>query len=451
MKQTEIISNPQSRREFVKSASLAAGSLIIPFVWTGCSTRPALSGKAADKLNVGSIGLGGQGSGIGNWAGGLGNMLACCDVDQLHADQFAAKYEGKCQIYGDYRRLLERKDIDVVTIGTPDHWHAAIAIAAMESGKDVYCEKPLTLTIDEGKKLCAVVRRTGRILQVGTQQRSDKRFLNAVALVRSGRLGKNLSATCYIGKAPRGGPFQTSVPPATLDWDFWMGQTPKVDFTSAKCHETFRWWLQYSGGKLTDWGAHHVDIAQWGLGLDHTGPVEIEGEGVFPNIPDNFDPVDFFAGNVQLANSYNAATAFRIILTFANGFKIKLEHAENGVEFRGENGNLFVNREQISGSIIDALTDRDQEWLVGERTKLYKGLPQHGHMQNFFQCVQERRQPVSDVHSHHRMLSSCQMGNIAMLLKRKLRWDPERELFVGDEQANALLSRPRRKGFELGA
>jgi myo-inositol 2-dehydrogenase / D-chiro-inositol 1-dehydrogenase len=440
----------QTRRSFLKSAALLGGSLAAPYVWTGSTAWAAFS--PTDRPNIASIGVGGQGSGIGHGAGTLGNMVACCDVDRDHAEKFAAKYDGRCAIYGDYRKLLERKDIDAVTIGTPDHWHAAIAIAALESGRDVYCEKPLTLTIDEGKLLCQVAKRTGRVFQVGTQQRSDAKFLSAIALARSGRLGKNLSATCSIGGAPTGGPFAPSSPPESLDWNFWLGQAPKVDYTEKRCHGEFRWWLEYSGGKLTDWGAHHVDIAQWGLGMENTGPVKIEGHGEFPNIPDDFDPVAFFAGRQKLVNGYNAATAFKVTLTFENGSSIIVQDGpDNGIWFKGDKGEIFVARGKLSGPIIDELKDEDQEWLKTERTKLYKGLPQHGHMANFFQCMRERKEPVSDVFSHHRALTSCHLCNIAMLLKRPLKWDAHKEAFIGDKQANALLSRPRRKGFELRA
>jgi myo-inositol 2-dehydrogenase/D-chiro-inositol 1-dehydrogenase len=441
----------QSRRDFLRSATLlSTAAVAAPFIWTGASAR----GEEAknDKLNIACIGVGARGSGIGHAAGAIGNMVACCDVDRGHAERFAAKYEGRCTIYSDYRKLLERKDIDAVIIGTPDHWHAAIAIAAMQTGRDVYCEKPLTLTIDEGKLICKAVKKTGRVFQVGTQQRSDNKFLNAVALVRSGRLGKNLSATCSIGGAPSGGPFEPMTPPSALDWDMWLGQAPKIDYTEKRCHGQFRWWLEYSGGKLTDWGAHHVDIAQWGLGLEQTGPIEIEGSGKFPNIPADFDPIAFFAGKQKLVNGYNAATKFSTKLAFEGGATITVrEGPGNGITFKGDKGEIFVNRGKLTGTMIEALTDSDYQWLKEERTKLYKGMPIRGHMENFFSCVKARKEPVSDVFSHHRHLTSCHLSNIAMLLKRKLRWDPKQEVFIEDTQANGLLSRPRRKGFEIQA
>jgi predicted dehydrogenase len=401
---------------------------------------------------VGSIGVGGRGSGIGHEAGGRGRMLACADVDRSHAERFASKYQGPCEIYTDYRQVLDRKDIDVVTIGTPDHWHSKIAIEALKAGKDVYCEKPLTLTIGEGQLICKVVKDTGRVFQVGTQQRSDLRFLQAIAIARSGRLGKTLKATCSIGGAPSGGPFATAEPPAGLDWDFWLGQCPVVPYTRERCHGNFRWWLEYSGGKLTDWGAHHVDIAHWGLGHEATGPLEIEGEGTFPNVPDDFDPVKFFAGEKQIPNGYNTATQFHIDLRFADGSLIHVQHGpDNGIWFEGENGKIFVNRGRITGQPVEALTDADKESLNEEIKKLYKGRERTGHMQNFFDCVKDRGEPVSDVFSHHRELSSCHLCNLAMLLKRKLRWDPEKEDFVGDEQASALVRRPQRDPYKIEA
>jgi len=433
-----------SRRQFLASSlGAAAAAGFTPYVWT---SQVARAQSANDKLGVGSIGTGGRGSGIGHEAGARGNMIACADVDRSHGERFAAKYQGKCQVFADYRKVLDRQDIHIVTIGTPDHWHSKIAIEAMLAGKDVYCEKPLTLTIDEGKQICKVVQQTKRVFQVGTQQRSGKQFLTAVALARSGRLGKKLTATCSIGGAPSGGPFKTSEPPAELDWETWLGQTPKVPYTKERCHGSFRWWLEYSGGKLTDWGAHHVDIAQWGIGAEATGPIEIEGQGQFPNIPDDFNPVDFFAGKVTLANGYNTATQFAIDLAFANGSKIHVQHGpDNGIWFEGDQGRIFVNRRKITGKPVEELTAADKEWLDGEIQKLYKGRAPTGHMENFFNCVKDRGETVSDVFSHHRELSSCHLCNIAMLLKRKLRWDPEREDFVGDEQASALVARPQRE------
>jgi len=439
-----------TRRGFLKSSTGAAVAVFTIPYFTSPICAAADSGQ--DKLRVAAIGVGGRGSGIGHDAGGKGVMLACADVDRTHAERFAARYDGKCEIYSDYRKVLDRNDVDVVTIGTPDHWHVKIAVEAMLAGKDVYCEKPLTLTIDEGKKICQTVRKTERVFQVGTQQRSDQRFLLAIAIARSGRLGQTLKATCSIGGAPTGGPFATSDPPPHLDWNLWLGQCPVVPYTKERCHGSFRWWLEYSGGKLTDWGAHHLDIAHWGLGKEHTGPREIQGEGNFPNVPSDFDPAAFFAGQLKIPNGYNTATQFHIDLKFADGKSIHVQHGpDNGIWFEGENGRLFVNRGRISGEPVESLTPTQKEALDEEIQRLYKGKQRRGHMQNFFDCVRDRGEPVSDVFSHHRELSSCHLCNIAMLLKRKLQWDPEKEDFVGDQQASDLVSRPQREPYVIQA
>ncbi|MFZ5831231.1 MAG: Gfo/Idh/MocA family protein [Planctomycetota bacterium] len=459
------MSRSSTRREFLSAAGLAAAGYAVPCFIGNAAAQQAKQKKAGQPKpkappaptlegdwKIGAIGVGGRGSGIANGAARFGQMVACCDVDREHAERFAAKFSDKCQIYANYRELLDRSDINVVTIGTPDHWHTAIAIAAMRAGKDVYCEKPLTLTIDEGKQLCRVVQETGRVFQVGTQQRSEynQMFLKAVALTRSGRLGKKLTITCGIGGARAGGPFPTSEPPAGLDWDLWLGQAPVVPYSKERCHGTFRWWLEYSGGKLTDWGAHHVDIAQWALGYEKSGPVEIEGQGDFPGLPSDFNPVDFFAGKQKLENCYNTATDFRITLRFANGNQIIVTNeGDNGALIEGEKGRIFVSRKKLVGKPIEELTAADEEWLDGEVRKLYRGKPLHGHMYNFFDCVRDRSLPISDVFTNHRGISSCHMCNIAMLLKRKLRWDAVKEDFVGDAEASALIARPQRAPYVI--
>ncbi len=357
----------------------------------------------------------------------------------------------------------------MVTIGTPDHWHTKIVIDAVKAGKDVYCEKPLTLTIDEGKKICAAVKQTKRVVQVGTQQRSSGQFLMAVAIARSGRLGKVLKATCSIGGGPAGGPFPTADPPAHLDCDMWLGQCPVVPYTPQRFRGSFRWWLEYSGGEMTDWGAHHLDIAQWALGYEDSGPVEIEGRGQFPLIPEDFDPVGFFAGKVKLPNGYNTATQFEVTLTFANKSSMVVNSSGNGILIEGEKGRIHVNRGRITGKPIEELTKADRDWLVEEAARLYKGKPidpfrittnptnsgndtsTPDHMRNFFACVRDRSQPASDVFTHHRTVSSCHLCNIAMLLKRKLVWNPEKEDFIGDAEASALVSRPQRAPYTIEA
>lgn len=457
------MTRPQTnRRQFVKRSLTLVGSVSVPLFW---SQRGQASESASERVRVGCIGVGGRGTLVGNVACDLGEKIACADVDRDRAERFAG---GKADAYTDYRKVLDRKDIDVVTVGTPDHWHTKIVIDAVKAGKDVYSEKPLTLTIDEGKKLCQAVKETGRIVQVGTQQRSSSQFLMAVALAQSGRLGEKIKATCFLGKGPAGGPFPPADPPANLNWDMWLGQCPKVPYTRERCHGSFRWWLEYSGGKLTDWGAHHLDIAQWALGFDKSGPVEIEGHGELPMIPDDFDPVAFFAGKQTIGNGFNTATTFDVTLRFANGSSMVIKEGPgNGIMFEGEKGRMYVNRARLSGKPIEDLTQADHDRLAEEVIRLYKGKPINAaqittdasntgrdqatieHMRNLYACVKDRSQPASDVFTHHRTVSSCHLCNIAMLLGRKLQWDPVKEDFVGDEQASALVARPQRAPYEI--
>ena len=442
------------RRKFLKKASgiIAAGS-VIPYFCTSSQARAQL---ANDPFGIAAIGVGVQGSRDAKRAGNFGNIVACCDVDTAQANRFAEKIAvEKPAIYQDYRRALEHPGIDIVTIGTPDHWHTAILLAALKAGKDVYCQKPMTLTIDEGKLICKAVRETGCVVQVGTQQRTecDQVFLKAVAIVRSGRLGNSLTLTCGVGNSSAGGPFPTTEPPATLNWDLWLGQASKVPYCVQRTHKTFRWYLEYSGGKMTDWGAHHLDIAQWALGADNTGPVEIEGAGEFPLGRER--TLAMLTGEIaarDLPNAYNAARNFRVLLKYDDGNKIVVTNeGRNGILIEGEKGRIFVNRDQLVGRPVEeiAASEHDTAWLNEEVVKLYKGKQPTSHMENFVDCVRNRETPISDVWTHHRAVSLCHLSNIAMLVGRKLNWDPAKEDFVGDTQASALLSKPQRPPYTI--
>jgi predicted dehydrogenase len=277
-------------------------------------------------------------------------------------------------------------------------------------------------------------------------------FLKAIALAQSGRLGKRLTATCSIGGGPAGGPFENADPPPHLDWDHWLGQAPKVPYCPQRCHGNFRWWLEYSGGKMTDWGAHHIDIAQWGLGYTKSGPVTAEGSAEFPNHPPDLDPVAFLNGEQKIPNGYNTATKFKITLTYENGNKmIVQDRPDNGIWFEGEEGRIFVNRGRLTGKPIEELTDSDKEWLDEEVVKLYLGKQPGDHMRHFFECLKERSFTVSDPFTHHRTMTACHICNIAILLKRKLRWDPEKEDFIGDAEASALRTRRQREPYTIQA
>lgn len=450
-----------SRRQFLKTTAAAGTAFSVPLFWQ--KTQGARQ-EANDRKTVASVGVGGsrgrysRGGGIAMQASKLGETIAVCDVDARHNEEFNAKFDNKLQTFIDYRDMLEKTSPDIVTIGTPDHWHVPIAIAAMRSGADVYCEKPLTLTIEEGQRITEVVRDTGKVFQVGTQQRSEMggKFLKAVAMIREGYIGDNLKAHIAIGGAPDGGPFEAIAPPSGLDWNMWLGPAPKALYMEER-RKMFRWFFEYSGGKMTDWGAHHIDIGQWALGNENVGPVKIKGAGTFPpTVPDNFDFAAWFAGELLLPNGFNTASSFNISLEFANGTEMTVNNEYvsedgktsfgNGILFEGSEGRIFVNRGKLTGKPVEQLTPADEQKLNDVIADMYGGEPT-GHMQNFFNCIDSRKDPVSDVYTHHNTMISCHMCNIALMLGRELNWDAAKEEFIGDDQANALKTRPSRPGF----
>ncbi|NQU25475.1 MAG: Gfo/Idh/MocA family oxidoreductase, partial [Candidatus Nealsonbacteria bacterium] len=274
-----------NRRDFLRrTTALATASTVVPYWFTGENAGASEAQSKNDRPRIGAVGVGGRGSGILRDAARFGDVVAVCDVDLNHAERAKAAHGGKADVYQDYRKLLDRDDVDMVTNGTPDHWHTAVAIAACKAGKDLYTEKPMTLTIDEGKLLSKVVKETGRVVQVGTQQRSERQFQTAVELVRNGRIGKLKQvwvALPYFSTA--GGPFPTTPVPESLDWDVYQGQVPLHDYCKQRTHSNFRWWYEYAGGIVTDWGNHHIDIAHWGMDCELTGPVSVDARGLFPN------------------------------------------------------------------------------------------------------------------------------------------------------------------------
>lgn len=432
-------STPFSRRTLLGSAAA------LPFLpcWfhTSASAQTSVVKPSSPnaRLGVGAIGLRYQGSVIAHKAQMYGEIVAVCDVDRHVRDQAKAAFGSTPASFEDYHDLLARKDVDVVTIGTPDHWHTKMVIDACRAGKDVYCEKPLTLTIDEGKQLAKVVQETGRVVQVGSWQRSDERFRLAVELVRAGRLGKLQKVEVVLGKNVTSGSFVPRTPPAHLNWNLWQGQTPDVPYIEERTHYTFRWWYEYSGGQMTDWGAHHVDIAQWAI---DAYPIEIDGHATFPDVE----------------NGYNVPIDFDVTYQYANGVTMTVkDYGENGILLTGDAGRIFVNRGKITGAPVEALAKNPlppQDWKVYDFDNLSRPLRAGkldaiiNHMGNFFDCVQTRRTPISDVISQHRSVSTCHLANISMRLGRKLRWDPVREQFLDDPQADQMLRRDQRKGFE---
>jgi predicted dehydrogenase len=451
-----------SRRRALQSTLAWAGAAVL----SSGSDRAFGFVSANDRPRVGAIGTGSRwcqkATGLdGNYGSApdfrkYGDYVAVCDADSMRRELAAglAREWTKAEAtqVKDYRSILDRDDIDIVHISTPDHWHAKIAIEAMKAGKDVYCEKPMTLTIDEGRQMCQVCRDTKRIVQIGTQQRSNQNFLRAIALIQAGRIGDVTRATCSIGGGPTSPELPVAEAPGNLDWNLWLGPAPDTAFrylagkngetkSWSRAHYEFRWWYEYSGGKLTDWGAHHVDIATWALGLTETGPTTID-----PVIAKH--PVPFQNGHPTDASKYNTATEFRINASFANGKQIEIRHdGDNGILFEGTKGRIFVNRGKLTGAAVEELASTPLP--DGALESVYKNRSLVDHFRNFFEAVVERKEPISDVFSHHRALSTCHLAGIAARLRRKIRWDPDAEAIVGDPMAQAFVARHNRKGFEI--
>ena len=445
-----------TRRDCLKAFSRAAATgLAAPYILPARALRAADGDAETDRPVFGCIGCGDMAfrypwpdiTDLNN-ADKFGRVVAVCDVDRKRAED--ASDGGKRAVYQDYRKLLDRQDIDAVTVTTPDHWHVKIAIDALRAGKDVYLAKPATLTIDEGKQLWKVAQeQSKRVIGICTQQRSDERFLKAVAMCQLGRIGKVHRVTCAVGDAPSGGPFGKQDPPPELDWNLWLGPAPKVDYRPQRCHGNFRWWYEYSGGKLTDWGAHHVDIAQWAIGMDRSGPTSVE-------VVSGTLPVPFDKGYPTVDDCFNTPTTFHVKCLFENGVEMILRHdTDNGILFEGEKGRFFVNRGKLVGTPTEWLKDAPipEEVLTrlhGGRPLFEAPNPWTSHMANFVACLKDRSTPVSDVYTNYRILSTCHLANLAIRLGReKITWDPKTEQIVGDDEANAFLSRPQREGYEI--
>ena len=463
---THVRSN---RRDFLRStAALTTAGLIPPYWFTGENAAAQEIKSKNDRPRVAAIGVGGQGTVIAIDAARFGDVVAVCDVDLRHAEKAKAVLGGKADAYQDYRKLLERKDIDLITNGTPDHWHTAINIAACRSGRDVYTEKPLTLTIDEGKLLCKVVEETGRIVQVGTLQRSDRRFQTAVELVRNGRIGKLRQVWVALPiVSTKGGPFAKQPVPPQLDWDVYQGQAPMHDYCPPRTHINFRWWYEYSGGMITDWGNHHMDIAHWGMDCDLGGPTSIEARGLFPNpqgdgyynTPDHFFSRMMYPNDVELllfssvnerlgykgvGGTDHKVSAEQIGQLFGKDVPEEIKsYSRNGVMFIGEKGRLFVNRGGVHGKAVEEL--KHNPLPAGA----WRACPSTGHMANFFDCVKTRKQPCAPVQVEHRSITACHLANLSIRLNRKLIWDSEKQEIVGDDEARTWQKREQRAPYSI--
>jgi len=431
-----------NRRVFLKQAAAAAvGAAGFPYLICPSALGKNGTTPPGSRIVLAIIGAGSMGRANLNSFLALEQavqVVAVCDVDDRHAQDAKAEIDKKygnrdCRVYRDYRQLLEKESLDAVSIAVPDHWHAAIAIACADKGLDIYGEKPLARTIGEGRLICQAVERSSVVWQTGSWQRSVRNFHQACELVINGRIGKVDYVEVGLPNGPQGRPFKPLNVPEGFDWEMWLGPAPwrpYQDFGRGNCHWDWRWIMDYSGGQLTDWAGHHIDIAHWGLGLDYEGPVAIEGKGDYPS-----DGI------------YDAPYAYDFMCTYANGLKIRVANAGKqphggGVRWYGDKGWIHVDRGRLEASSPAIL----QEKIGADEIRLYKS---ENHHLNFIECIKSRRQTITPAQIAHRSISVGLLGEIAMLTGRKLRWNPKTEQFINDAGADSMLMRAFRSPWRI--
>ena len=425
-----------SRRRFLKGAAASAGAgLLLPAV-----VPSSVFGAEApsNRITMGCIGVGGRGTwNLRNFIGRSEvRLLAVCDVDRSHAVRAKQAVDGRyggadCGLYHDFRDLLARDDIDAITVCTPDHWHALVTIAAAKAGKDIYCEKPLVNTVAEGRAVCDAVNRYGRVLQTGSHERSTYSIRFACELVRNGRVGKlhtiwvNLPVSAHQTQIP---PQPVMPVPAGFDYDRWLGPAPWAAYTRRRCHGSFRYILDYSGGEMTDRGAHVIDIAQLGNGTDDTGPVRFSGTG--------WAPTD---------GLFDTFMKYHFECTYAGGVKLIGRSVEpRGIKFEGTDGWVFVH---IHGGRLESEPASILKERVGSG-EFHIGYSV-GHHQDFLNAIRSRQRTIAPPEVGNRTAAICHLVNIALLTGRELTWDPDNERIVGDSGAAAMLARPGREPWTL--
>ncbi len=434
-----------SRRTFLKnvlmgSAGMAVAPMIIPsYVWGAePSTLPS------ERITVACIGVGGQGKYDMKAFLSLPEVqvVAVCDVDDNHAKEaqkivnefYAQKKEipsyNGCDIYHDFRDVIARKDVDAVMIATPDHWHAIISIESAKAGKDIYCEKPLANSIPEGKAVVEAVRKYKRVFQTGSHERSRDNARYACELVRNGRIGKlhtirvNMPVDNHAPIPPQP---EMPIPPG-FDYDFWLGPAPMEPYTEKRCHFWFRYILDYSGGEMTDRGAHIIDLGQLGNGTDDTFPISVEGKGFFPK-----------------EGLFNTAMSYEFRFEYANGVELLGKSiGPRGIKFEGDKGWIFI---YIHGGDLRANPPSLLQETIGPN-EIHLGRSK-GHHKNFIECVKSRKDPMAPVEVGYHTATMCHMANIAMRLGRKLNWDPQKEMFVNDDEANRMMQPSMRAPWTL--
>jgi len=432
--------NKSTRRSFLKnSLSVVAGTMVLPHIIP--SSAMGMNGVVppSDRIVMGSIGIGSQGT--SNMRDFLKfkevQWVALCDLDKLHLEKGAGMVNNfykntDCRTYKDYREFLEKEKLDAVCISVPDHWHSIAYVAAANKKIDIYGEKPLARSIGEGQQIVKAVKKNKIIWQTGSWQRSVANFHKGAELVFNGRLGKVDRVEVGLPNASKlvGMPSIKEVP-AELDWDFWLGSAPKVPYRGV-CHWNWRWILDYSGGQLTDWAGHHIDIANWGLGLDRTGPVEVWGEGVYPAATELY--------NVPVEYDFNCKFKSGLIMRVANSARLP---QGMGVTWYGENGWIHVNR----GDIITASKpELISEELGANKKALYKS---NNHWGNFLECVRTRKETITPVEVAHRSISIGLLGEIAMTTKQKIQWDPVKEQISNNADASKMLMRSFRAPWKI--
>ncbi len=456
-----------SRRNFLKTGIKAtAGTVTLANFPTIVPASVFGKNAPSNRINIGAIGTGRISTTHdipGVWDYEKAQIIAVCDLDSNRAVQAkklvddhyskktGKKYDG-VKTYSDYREMLNNKDIDAVLISTPDHWHVLPAIHAVRAGKDVYMQKPASLTISEGRMLCNEVQKSGRIFQIGSQQRSMPQFKKACELVRNGKIGK--VHTIYVG-LPIDDPKQSTVEkempvPSNLNYDAWLGTTPEVFYTEKRVHPqdggySRPGWLrceQFGAGMITGWGAHHFDIVNWGLGTEFTGPVEVAATAEFP----------------ASGMLWDVHGPFKSEFSFANGVKVLASNDyPNGVKFIGSDGWIFVTRGNYSVTASDPVSNAKSSKALdaSDPRILASEIPANGihlyeskdHHFNWLDCVISRKTPITPIEVGHRACTVCLIQHTAMKLKRKLSWDPVNERFKNDEEANKYLSRPQRQPY----
>ncbi len=439
-----MIEKVVTRRSFLKkTAGFAAGTIGFPYFVPSAALGKAGAVAPSNRITLGFIGVGSHGTSI-NLRTFLGNSdaqaLAVCDVDSSHLEQAEKIVNGQyannkisgtyksCAVYKDFREIIARSDIDAVVISTPDHWHALISVIAARAGKDVFCEKP-TLTVHEGRVVSDTIKRYNRIYQTASENRSVYVYHRMCELVRNGRIGKLRTIRVGLRSGPNRPGDPTPMPvPEYLDYDMWLGPAPWAPYTKDRLHYEWRWILDYSGGQLTDWGAHLVNIAQWANDTDHTGPVTVEGKGQFGK-----------------AGLYNTATKYEIEYEYANGVKLFISSGTPSIRFEGTDGWIgnhgwTAALQAEPRSILDSIIGPNENHLYTCRG---------GEQRNFLDCVKSRKPCYYTAESGHRTFTITHIGNISMMLGRKLQWNPDNERFINDDTANRMLSRAMRSPWHL--